>query len=191
MSTYATNLSHQALVANRVELVEFGDFVCPKSRAIRKALTTSLALFTGYVHYTYRHYPNPACEPSLLAAYAAEAAREQDKFWSMYNALFLQPTINQPLVSILAIYLGLDHHQFQQDLTNASIRARIDADRWEGEQLGIHSTPALLINGHVIHGKLTQARLIPLLRHYIDRTEVPILSTVDRVRGMVHWNDGE
>lgn len=47
------------------------------------------------------------------------------------------------------------------------------------------AAPTLFLGVHHLHGKLTQAQLIPLIRHYVDRSNAPVLDTVDCENGQV------
>ncbi len=174
-----------------VELMEFGDFACPRCRRNRDLFHTVLTAFEGQISYTYRHFPNDQSEMSRLAALAAEAARRQGNFWPMAQALFTQPTITRTTVSIVAIYLGMNYSHFLDDLGDEHLWQRIEADRREGYRLGVTTTPTLFIGGQQFHGKLTQSRLIPIIRSHLNRCTQPVLSKVDPANGTVYWGLGD
>ncbi|WP_338877403.1 thioredoxin domain-containing protein (plasmid) [Spirosoma sp. SC4-14] len=174
-----------------VELTEYGDFTCAHCRRSRPLLASILTAFDGRVRYTYRHFPNERCEASVMAAVAAEAARRQGQFWSMYEALFAQPTITRSTVSILAIHLGLHYHQFLADLDGEELHHRIEADRCEGQQLGVMTTPTFFVGGQRFYGKLTQSRLAPIVHAQVSQYAQPVLSKVDIANGMIYWGRGE
>ncbi|QHW01534.1 thioredoxin domain-containing protein [Spirosoma endbachense] len=174
-----------------VELTEFGDFTGAQCRRSRPLLASILKAFDGRVRYSYRHFPNDQSEASKMAALAAEAARRQGQFWLMYQALFTQPTINRSSLSTLAISLGLHYHQFLNDLDDEELYHRIDADRREGQQLGVMTTPTFFVNGQRFYGKLTQARLAPIVHAQVSQYAQPVLSKVDVANGMIYWGRGE
>ena len=177
--------------APTVELIEFGDFTCGQCRRSRALLTSVLSTFDGRVRYTYRHFPNDRCEAAVMAALAAEAARRQEQFWPMYQALFTLPAITRTTLSVLAIRLGLQYQQFLTDLDDEGLYHRIEADRQDGLQLGVMTTPALFVDGHRFYGKMTLSRLTPLIQSHLSRQVQPVLSKVDVTRGVIYWGRGE
>lgn len=174
-----------------VELTEFGDFTSAQCRRSRPLLASILRAFDGRVLYIYRHFPNDKSEVSKMAAIAAEAARRQGQFWLMYQALFTHPTINRSSLSTLAISLGLHYHQFINDLDDEELHHRIEADRCEGKQLGVMTTPTFFVGGQRFYGKLTQSRLAPIVHAQVSQYAQPVLSKVDIANGMIYWGRGE
>ncbi|RIV19482.1 hypothetical protein DYU11_25655 [Fibrisoma montanum] len=172
-----------------VELIEFGDFMCPGCRKARQPLLAILSRFDSQVNYRYRHFPNRQQSESWLAAVAVEAARRQGKFWPMYHSLFAQRSLCLDNLSALAVQLGLDVNRFLDDLQDERVYHRIEDDQRAGLLLEVSTTPTLVIDGLRFHGGLTQARLIPLIRQHIRRTTAPVLDTVNRSTGQVHWGD--
>ena len=192
MNSIATNfLADMGGAEPTVELVEFGDFTCGQCRRSRTLLMSVLSAFDGRARYTYRHFPNDRCEASGMAALAAEAARRQEQFWPMYQALFTLPTITRTTLSVLAIRLGLQYHQFLTDLDDEDLHDRIEADRREGHQLGVMTTPTFFIDGQRFYGKMTLSRLAPIIDSHLSLYARPVLSKVDVVKGMIYWGRGE
>ena len=174
-----------------VELTEFGDFTCARCRQSRALLTSILTSFDGRVRYTYHHFPADRCEASRMAAEAAEAARRQGQFWPMYQALFSLPTITRTTLSMLAISLGLQYRQFLNDLGDKELHHRIEADRREGHQLGVMTTPTFFVGGQRFYGKLTHSRLAPIIHSHLSRYAQSVLSKVDVSNGVIYWGRGE
>lgn len=165
-----------------VTLIEYGDYSCSRCRALQQLLTTTLPQFGGDICYTFRHFPNLSYPPAFLMALAAEAAGRQNQYWAMHQALF---AITDPApasldsVSALAAGLGLERKAFLTDMRHESLKQRIWADMEQGRLAGVVSAPTLFMGARRLHGKLTQARLVPILRHYVGRSNIPVLSTVD------------
>ncbi len=175
-----------------IELVEYGDSLCYRSQHIRKAVRAIVGQFKGQpLTYSYRHYPNLGNDQSLLAAVATEAARRQGKFWPMYTALFSQPLINCATLVALALTLELDQSQFLHDLVDDHLYSLIKTDWRVGHLLGVRCPPTLFIGGQQFHGKLTQARLAPIIQFHLSHFRPSILNTVDQKSGVVHWSRGE
>lgn len=174
-----------------IDLVEYGDFGCSRCRQIRDVLSNVLHAFDGQVTYTYRHFPARHSELSMLTAMAAEAARRQGCFWPMYNAIFKQPVISLSTLSIMALSVGMDYEQFQRDMQDNQLRHCVEQDCSEGHRLGVITTPTFFVNGQQFHGKLTYARLAPLIRTHLNRLNSSILSKVDLIAGTVRWGQSD
>ncbi|QMW04866.1 DsbA family protein [Spirosoma foliorum] len=141
--------------------------------------------------YSYRHFPDLASDQSLLAAVATEAARRQGKFWPMYSALFTQPLINCASLIGLASALELEQIQFLHDLLDDQLYNQIKTDWRLGHLSGVRSSPTLFIGGQQFHGKLTQARLAPIIQFHLNHFRPSVLNVVDQKGGLVHWSRNE
>jgi protein-disulfide isomerase len=174
-----------------VELLEFGDFTCPRSRSIRKLIDTVLSLFTNQISYSYYHFPIRQGDQSLLAAVAAEAARRQGKFVPMSQGLFSLTSITCTTLSTLALRIGLDQQQFFDDLLDDQLYDLIKVDWKAGVCLGVNATPTVFVGGQQFHGKLTVARLVPIIRSHLQPDGKPALSSVDKNQGIIYWSNNE
>lgn len=155
-----------------LDLIEYGDFSCPRCRELQPLLMTILPIFGKDVLYTFRHFPNLSNPQSLLMALAAEAARQQDHYWAMHQALFANRTpLSLDSISALAVVLGLELKSFLNDIDNKRLKQAILADMKLGRSASVVSTPTLFLGNRRLHGKLTQARLVPLIRHYVRRSK--------------------
>ncbi|GAB3220467.1 hypothetical protein GCM10027423_52030 [Spirosoma arcticum] len=126
-------------------------------------------MLTGDVRYHYRHYPDPANNDSLLAAFALEAAKRQGRFLPMYDAMLTLPAINCGTLIAQALQLGFDQQQFMDDLADDDLQAVIKQDWQAGHQLGVVNTPTLFVDGCRFYGKLTQSRLVPYIHFHLNR----------------------
>jgi protein-disulfide isomerase len=184
-------MSNQALTQNTptLELIEYGDFSCRLCQEFQKVLTTLLPLFAGELVYTFRHFPDRVYPPALLMATVAEAARKQDQYGSMHQALFTQALLLPFSVHSalkLAIQLGMDEEMFLDDLHDETLKQRIWSDIEQGHAAGVVATPTLFLGTRHLHGRLTQARLAPLIRHYVDQSVAQVAGTLDQKSGQVH-----
>ena len=175
-----------------LHLLEYGDFSCPQCRELAQLLTTILPKFEGEICYTFRHFPDLNHPPALLMALAAEAARRQNQYWAMHRELFAQSTpvfatVPLRLLSEIASRLGLDMEPFLKDMHSETLKKRIWAEREQGRLAGVAVTPTLFLGSRRLHGKLTQARLIPVMRHYVDRNRSGI-SPVVRQHELARWS---
>ena len=122
-------------------------------------------------------------------AMVAEAARRQDQYWPMHQALFahrLPFSIQE--ASMLALKLGMSTKRFLDDLHDETLKQRIWSDIEQGHAVDVAATPTLFLGTRHLHGGLTQARLAPLIRHYIDRTTAQVVGTVDQEHGRIYWS---
>ncbi|MFD1141167.1 DsbA family protein [Larkinella insperata] len=174
---------------NRVEMLEFGSFTCPQSRSTRKLIDTVLDLFRDQLTYTFHHYPGCQDDHSLLASVAAEAAKRQGKFWPMFHGLYSLKTISLPTISTLALDIGLDQQQFLHDLLDDRLHNFIKADYLAGANLGVNRTPTVFVGGQQFHGKITMARLSPLIQHHVGLNRKAVIGSVDRRTGLIDWGE--
>ncbi|MEI9886295.1 MAG: Na+/H+ antiporter NhaA [Rhizomicrobium sp.] len=99
--------------------------------------------------YVVRQYPNERAHPgAAFVARAAEAAARQGKFWEMHDALFeAEPPLKPDTVRAIAKRLGLDMAQFERDLDDPGVQARVDEDLEEGKRNGVTGTPSFFVDG--------------------------------------------
>lgn len=135
-------------------LVEYSDFECLACRNLHNFLNELEKTATPNAQLVFRHFPLYQIHPeSLNAAYAAEAASTQGKFWEMSDLLFNKQAEWSKLIQPesyffdLAKQLNLDLEKFKKDMASQSVKNRIQSDLSEGEKIGINSTPSLFLNG--------------------------------------------
>ncbi len=172
-------------------LTEYGDFNSPHCREVQSLLATTLPQFGDDIFHTYRHFPESGNPSALLMALAAEAARRQKQYWAMHRALFTHPPLTAASldsVSALAGSIGLDRTTFLLDMNDATLKQRIRTDVEQGRRAGVVTTPTLFLGRHRLHGKLTQARLAPLIRYYVHRFQASMSNMADANQGLVRWS---
>ena len=143
----------------KVTLIEYSDFQCPACAAYYPVVEHLIASSTN-LRVVYRHFPlYPLPHPNaMIAAQAAEAAGKQGKFWEMYHLIFPGQTSWADLSRDKAIEvfkgyattIGLNMTQYSTDFDSTEVKAKIEADRAEGDKLGINSTPTFFVNGKAV-----------------------------------------
>ena len=140
-----------------VTLVEYLDFECEACGAYYPLVKQLEAEYGDRVTFVARYYPLPGHRNALPAAYAAEAAGLQGKFWEMHDLLFTRqkdwgekPIATPEVFESFAQELGLDMTKFKADVASAEIAARVKRDQDAGNQLGVKSTPTFFLNGKKI-----------------------------------------
>jgi protein-disulfide isomerase len=148
----------------RITLVEFSDFECPYCSAAVKQVDTVMAAYPKDVKLIYKQFPLSMHPHAQLAAEASLAAREQGKFWEMYDLLFKNfRQLSRTNINAMAKEVGLDMAKFQSDLDSRKYKAVIEKDLADGEAAGVYGTPAFYINGKQYNGEVTLAALKPIL----------------------------
>ncbi len=148
-----------------ISLVEFSDFECPFCAETAPVVRQLLAAYPTQVRFAFKHYPLPMHKESPLAHEAALAAAEQGKFWEMHDLLFAtQDKLTRDDLIAKAAQLHLDVARFTKDLDTHRFKPQVDADRQEGNRLGVDGTPFFFINGHAISGAVGLADF----KHLID-----------------------
>jgi len=116
------------------------------------------------VKLIYKQFPLSMHPHAELAAEASLAAREQGKFWEMYDVLFKNfRTLSRNSILAMAKGIGLDMDKFKSDLDSGKFKAVVDKDLADGEAAGVYGTPAFYINGKQYNGEVTLAALKPIL----------------------------
>lgn len=140
--------------SNVVEIVEFADFQCPACAAYHPTVKQVLSDNPDTVRYVFKHFPLTFAHPNAeIAAYAAEAAGAQGKFFEMTDLLFTRQqewsgeSNPRALFVEYAQELELDGERFGQDLDNEELHAVVSANADEGIEIGVNSTPTFFLNG--------------------------------------------
>jgi protein-disulfide isomerase len=131
-----------------VTLVEFTDYQCPSCAKAQPALERLVAEYGDRVRLVVRDYPLSQHADAQKAAEAAEAAREQGKYWE-YTALLFQ---NQSALSAdklkeYATRTGLDRAKFDAALDSGKFAESVHRDLHDGDRAGVAGTPTVFLNG--------------------------------------------
>jgi cyclophilin family peptidyl-prolyl cis-trans isomerase/protein-disulfide isomerase len=144
-----------------VTITEYSDYQDPRSGLFAQVVDRLLEEHPNDVRVVSRVFPLIAVnDKAALAAQAAEAAGEQDRFWEMHQLLYAQQenwvTLSladfEQWLSAQVSAAGMDVDQFQADLKREDIVAKVQ-EAWEGGQkIGMPGTPLILINGQIYGG---------------------------------------
>ncbi len=141
-------------------LVEYSDLQCPACKNFYFFIKEQLEAtqsgevdITKNVTFVYRHFPLfQAHKNAYAAAYAAEAAGKQNKFFEMEGRLFdtqEQWSNNanpKEYFAGLAQELQLNIDTFKTDFDSKEVKNKVDADYLSGQQAGVNSTPTFFLN---------------------------------------------
>lgn len=131
-----------------VTIVEFTDFECPSCAQQHPVLERIVSEFGDRVRLVVRDFPLSQHANARRAAEAAEAAREQGKYWEYVSVLFRnQSALGVDKLREYATQVGLDRTKFDASLDSSKFSEKVQRDLIDGRKLGINGTPTLYING--------------------------------------------
>jgi len=140
-----------------VTIEEFGDYQCPPCGLLHPVLKTLKGEYGNRIELVFHHLPlTQLHKHALEAAYAAEAAKFQGKFWEMHNLLYESQSAwtdvgdFRPVAINYARQIGLDTARFQRDMDGLEVLTRVTADEQRATNLGVNSTPTVFLNGQLI-----------------------------------------
>lgn len=137
----------------KAELVEYSDFQCPACGMFYPIIEEIALAHKDTLAFTYRHFPLPQHKNALAAAYAAEAAGKQGKFWEMHEKIFKsQDDWSESDTAVVTFEgfaqdLGLDIARFKTDRDSQETKDAVTHDRDTGLKSGVNSTPSFYLNG--------------------------------------------
>ncbi len=142
----------------KATIVEFTDFQCPSCAAEVAVLERIMSEYGDRVRLVVRDFPLSQHKNAQLAAEAAEAAREQGKYWEYAALLFKQQgagtnekekeaALDVAKLKEYATQLGLDRAKFDAALDSGKFADKVQRDILDGQKAGVNSTPSFYVNG--------------------------------------------
>lgn len=138
-----------------VTLVEFVDFKCPACKDFHTGIFPQIKkdfIDQGKAKMVFINFPVVAPD-STTAAIATEAVYRQDPsaVWKYYEALFEQQPAEFSIPLLVDIAKKelpeIDAKKLEQDLKKEAYGSDVSNDKLLGQNLGVQSTPTLLVNG--------------------------------------------
>ncbi len=170
----------------RVILVEYGDYECPYCGAAYPVVKRVQRKMERDLCFAFRNFPLTETHPHALhAAYAAEAAALQDKFWEMRDILFEnQDALEDDDLLHYAQQLDLDTDQFVRDFSSDEVADKVEQDFNSGVRSGVNGTPTFFINGLRYDGSYEYSALLAALREELvqGQSQKPAAQRRGRVR---------
>jgi protein-disulfide isomerase len=143
-----------------VVVVEYGDYQCPACGRFASTVKPKIVeefVNSGQVRFVFRSFQFIG-EESQWAAEAAECANEQGKYWEYYDKLYSSQAgenagaFQKENLEGFAAELGLQTEQFNQCLASGKYTEKVNTETLEAQNLGLRSTPSLLVNGELVEG---------------------------------------
>lgn len=141
-----------------VTIIEFTDFECPSCATAQPVLESLAKEFADKVKLVAHSFPLEQHKHAFKAAEAAEAAREQGKYWEYTLILFkYQKELEVDKLKAYAGLLGLDRKKFDEALDSGKFTDAVKQELSIGDRIGVDSTPSIFINGRRIREKTREA----------------------------------
>jgi protein-disulfide isomerase len=146
-----------------VTLVEYADLQCPTCAKFHEFLQKdAMPKYGNKLRIVYKEFPLPLHDWSMTAAIANECAyRIKPSAFVPYRTLIFanQQAFNVANVRDLLLQYGeqtgLDKLKLSACIDSKATLPRIQADKEEGEKLGISSTPTSIVNKRFVVGFVT------------------------------------
>jgi protein-disulfide isomerase len=88
---------------------------------------------------------------SCMAAYAAQSAKLQGKFWPYHDRIFSADfSEGETAFKQIAEEIGLDLSKFDEDRNSEAVKSVVQEDVDLGNQRGVNATPSVFINGRSV-----------------------------------------
>ena len=149
-------------VSSPVVLEEYGDYQCPPCGQLYPELKQIEKEYGNQVQIVFHHFPLAKIHKNAVAAaHAAEAARNQNKFWEMHDLLYRNQkdwselADPRPVFESYAKQLTLNLDAFDRDLESNVIDQKISADIQRGSAHGVKGTPTVFLDSQLVNYQAT------------------------------------
>ena len=155
-----------------VEITEFADYQCPFCQTFATLQMPTIEerlINTGRLRWRYRDFPLQQHSFSRLAAHSAACADEQGKYWEQHGRIYegqaewAAARDAGPVFRRYAQANGLDLGRYDACMKAGKYAGRIQASVNEGIQLGVNSTPTLLVGGRLYRGRFDSDAITKLV----------------------------
>lgn len=157
-----------------VTIIEYGDYQCPFSAQYYQIIESKIRndyVKSGKVKIIFKNQQFLGRE-SILAATAAECAKEQGQFWPYHDALYETKikdyshggtendgVFNRDLFLRLAERVGLDTSLFMHCYDSNKYSDTVKSESATATAQGIRSTPAVFVNSQLVRSPISYSNL--------------------------------
>lgn len=141
-----------------ITIVEYSDFECPFCQRFFQTTYPTLKNYVeaGTANLVFKDFPlsfHALAEPSAIASKCVFRELGDEAFFEYHDVLFE----NQGILSIenfkvWAEELGMDSTVYDECIVDSTIKAQVQADFVEGQQIGVSGTPSVVINDKLVVG---------------------------------------
>ena len=151
-------------VSSPVVLEEYGDYQCPPCGLLHPVLKNIEHEYGDQLRVVFRHFPlTKIHKNAMMAAQAAEAARNQGKFVEMHDKLYRTQNAWKDLPDARPTFigyakeLGLNVDRLTREMDSPEVQQRITSDMKKGSAAGVTGTPTVFIEGNMLRFEATTA----------------------------------
>jgi protein-disulfide isomerase len=155
-----------------VEITEYADYQCPFCQTFATLQMPTIEerlIKTGRLRWRYRDFPLQMHPFARLAAHSAACADEQGKYWQQHDRIYegqQEWSTARDAAQLFRNYaqsIGLDLGRYDSCMQSGKYAGRIQADYNSGVELGVSSTPTLLVNGRLHRGRFDSDAITKLV----------------------------
>jgi protein-disulfide isomerase len=145
----------------------FTDFQCPACAVLEQRIKVLDSARPGQLRFVYRNWPLPIHQKARPAAFAAECADRQGRYWQAHDALFAaRDSVSVRSWGSFANSLAIqDTAAFARCVRDSLEVASVRRDEAAVKQLGTGGTPTILLNQFLFDGVPS----VDTLLAYVDR----------------------
>jgi protein-disulfide isomerase len=154
----------------------FSDFQCPYCARMAKTLNEVADAEGDRMRVIYRYFPLSMHSWARPAAEAAACAQRENNsaFWSFHDFLFAHQrqlsvqNFGQTVTQWARAAPNLNTEQFERCVKESLTSGQIDQDIALGNDLGVHATPSVFLNGAPVDAS-SPDELLALIRHAAEK----------------------
>ena len=150
-----------------VTVIEYFDPNCPHCKDFHEAMKPIVDEYEDEVHFVYK--PFPLRSSSLPEVEALYAAAQQGKFFQMLDAQFAQQSrggIGEQDLRDIAPEIGMKADVLMTKVNQGKHRSYIVQQRQRAIEIGVNSTPTVLVNGHFVRSRSPEC-----MRQFIEQAK--------------------
>lgn len=150
-----------------VTIVEYFDPNCPHCKTFHETMSTLVSKYKDEVQFVYKPFPlQGASLPEIQALYVAN---QEGKFSEMLNAQYARQSrsgIDEQDLRAIASEIGMNPDVLMSRIEQDKYRQMIIKERKRAIQIGVDSTPTVLVNGHFVG-----SRSLECMEMFIERAQ--------------------
>ncbi len=136
-----------------VTIVEVSDFQCPFCGKVVPTINDLQKKYGNDIRVVFKNNPLSFHPRAMPASMSAECAREQGKFWDVYERQFTnQKALEDADLEKYAKESGVDMGRWKACYSSNKYKSRIEEEQRQMVTLGARGTPAFFINGRFLSG---------------------------------------
>jgi protein-disulfide isomerase len=150
-----------------VTVIEYFDPNCPHCKTFHETMKALVAEYEDQVRFVFK--PFPLRGPSLPETQALYIANQEGKFFEMLEAQYARQSrsgITDRDLRAIAGEIGMNADVLLSRIDQNKYREKIVTQRKKAMQVGVESTPSVLVNGHFV-----ESRSLECMKVFIKRAQ--------------------